>query len=40
MFTRIIGLHVTILEGLAVFSGLIWIGLSGYNTLKLQKAMI
>jgi hypothetical membrane protein len=40
MFTRIIGLHITILEWLAVFSGLIWIGLIGYNTLKLQKVTI
>jgi hypothetical membrane protein len=37
MFTMIIGLHITILQWLAVFSGLIWIGLIGYNTLKLQK---
>jgi hypothetical membrane protein len=40
MFSRIIGLHITILEWLAVFSGLIWLGLMGYNTLKLQKTTI
>jgi hypothetical membrane protein len=36
MFSRIIGFHITILEWLAVVSGLMWIGLIGYNTLKLQ----
>lgn len=40
MFTITAGLHITILQWLAVFSGLIWIGLIGYNTLKLQKPTI
>lgn len=35
MFTVVIGLHMPILEWLSVISGLIWIGLIGYNTLKL-----
>lgn len=40
MFAFIIGLHIPILEWLAVFSGLIWIGLIGYNTLKLEMPTI
>ncbi|AKB53056.1 MULTISPECIES: DUF998 domain-containing protein [Methanosarcina] len=40
MFTVIIGFHIPILEWLAVLSGLLWIGLIGYNTLKLEKPMI
>ncbi|KKH93396.1 hypothetical protein EO95_15280 [Methanosarcina sp. 1.H.T.1A.1] len=40
MFTVIIGLQIPILEWLAVLSGLIWIGLIGYNTLILEKPMI
>jgi hypothetical membrane protein len=38
MFTMVIGLKITVLQWLAVFSGLIWIGLIGYNTLGLQKS--
>lgn len=37
MFTFSIGVHLPILEWLAVLSGLIWLGLIGYNTLKLEK---
>lgn len=40
MLTFSIGIHLPILEWLAVFSGLIWIGLIGYNTLKLEKPPI
>jgi len=40
MFTFSIEVHLPILEWLAVFSGLIWIGLIGYNTLKLEKVTI
>ena len=40
IFTAIIGFHIPILEWLAVFSGLIWIGSIGYNTLKSEKPMI
>lgn len=35
--TQIIGLDIPILEWLAVLSGLVWIGLIGYNTLKLEE---
>ena len=38
MFTFSIGVRLPILEWLAVFSGLIWLGLLGYNTLKLEKS--
>ncbi|WP_080936349.1 DUF998 domain-containing protein [Methanosarcina mazei] len=37
MFTFSLGVRLPILEWLAVFSGLIWLGLIGYNTLKLEK---
>jgi hypothetical membrane protein len=37
IFSVIIGFHIPILEWLAVLSGLLWIGLIGYNTLKLEK---
>ena len=37
IFSVIIGFHIPILEWLAVLSGLLWIGLIGYNTLKLQE---
>lgn len=37
IFSVIIGFHIPILEWLAASSGLIWIGLIGYNTLKLEK---
>jgi hypothetical membrane protein len=37
IFTVIIGFHIPILEWLAASSGLIWIGLIGYNTLKLEE---
>lgn len=40
MFAFIIGLRIPVLEWLAVFSGLIWIGLIGYNTLKLETLTI
>lgn len=40
IFTVIIGLRIPVLEWLAVLSGLIWIGLIGYNTLKLEKPLI
>jgi hypothetical membrane protein len=40
IFTVIIGFHIPILEWLAVLSGLLWIGLIGYNTLKLEKPKI
>lgn len=40
MFTFSIGVHLPILEWLAVLSGLIWIGLLGYNTLKLEKPQV
>jgi hypothetical membrane protein len=32
-----VGVHMPLLEWLAVLSGLIWMGLIGYNTLKLEK---
>lgn len=37
VLTMIIGIHMPILEWIAVFSGLIWIGLIGYNTTKLDN---
>jgi hypothetical membrane protein len=40
VLTLISGLRIPIFEWLAVFSGLIWMGLIGYNTLKLQKPTI
>lgn len=37
-YTDIIGPDIPILEWLAVFCGLTWIGLIGYNTLKFEDA--
>jgi hypothetical membrane protein len=37
IFSVIIGFHIPLLEWLAVLSGLLWIGLIGYNTLKLKS---
>lgn len=36
VFTVFRGLLIPILEWLAVFGGLVWLGLIGYNTLKLE----
>lgn len=40
IFTVIIGFHIPILEWSAALSGLLYLGLIGYNTLILEKPMI